>query len=83
MRQVGTISHPKFLITVFEHNQKYQIKFEAGPMEQVYKIDKERIGTLDDVERLIDQQFFNEIHAHFTAMYTSLMQAVNRLDGVK
>lgn len=80
MRQVHSIPHPKYVITVYEHNQKYQIKFEAGPMEQVYKIEKERIGSLANLEKLIDEDFFKEIHGHFTAMYTSLMAAVKRLE---
>ena len=37
MRIIDTIPHPSITISIFQMNDKYQVKFEAGPMEQTFK----------------------------------------------
>lgn len=43
MRIIGNIQHPDIRITVFHMNNKFIVKMEAGPMEQVFKFDQENI----------------------------------------
>ncbi|MFM1876952.1 MAG: hypothetical protein RL266_2689 [Bacteroidota bacterium] len=78
MRVVGRIPHPSITITIFEYNEKYTLKLEAGPMEQSYKITIDQAGNLANLQRIADSQFLSECLAHFNAMYLSWKNAVER-----
>lgn len=78
MRVVGRIPHPSITITIFEYNEKYTLKLEAGPMEQSYKITIDQIGNLANFQKLADATFLNECLAHFNAMYLSWKGTVER-----
>lgn len=78
MRVVGRIPHPSITITIFEYNEKYTLKLEAGPMEQSYKITIDQVGNLANLQRIADSQFLSECLSHFNAMYLSWKNAVER-----
>jgi hypothetical protein len=78
MRVVGKIPHPSILITIFEYNEKYTLKMEAGPMEQSYKITIDQAGNLANLHKIADSQFLQECLQHFNAMYLSWKGAVER-----
>jgi hypothetical protein len=80
MRIVGTIPHPLMKITVFAMNMKYSVKLEMGLMEQTFKIrESDYISGLEDISRLLDDQFIDDCLEHFTAMHKSMEAAFNRL----
>ncbi|MFW6347326.1 MAG: hypothetical protein ACOC2C_01785 [Cyclonatronaceae bacterium] len=75
MKTLGNIPHPQMNITVFMWNNKYIIKFEAGPYEQVYKLDAGHFEHPDEVKALITDSFceavisrFMEMNAGFSAL---------------
>ncbi len=72
MRIVGRIPHPEFAISVFEMNEKFVVKFEAGPMEQTYKFLKDGLGSWEAIESLFDEAFLDNIRDRFTAMYLDM-----------
>ena len=78
MRVVGRIPHPSITITIFEYNEKYTLKLEAGPMEQSYKITVDQAGGLENLHKIADLQFLQECLKHFNAMYLSWKEAVER-----
>lgn len=78
MRVVGRIPHPSITITIFEYNEKYTLKLEAGPMEQSYKITVDQAGGLENLRKIADSQFLQECLKHFNAMYLSWKEAVER-----
>ncbi len=78
MRVVGRIPHPSINITLFEYNEKYTMKMEAGPMEQSYKITIDQIGNLANFQKLADSVFLNECLDHFNAMFLSWKATVER-----
>lgn len=78
MRIVGRIPHPSITISIFEYNEKYTLKLEAGPMEQSYKIAKQQVGSVDNMKQLADAPFLQECLKHFNAMYLSWKQTVKR-----
>src|SRR5436853_498463 len=47
MRIIDSIAHPSITISIFQMNDKYLVKFEAGPMEQVFKF------SIDELKKLI------------------------------
>lgn len=78
MRVVGRIPHPNITITIFEYNEKYTLKLEAGPMEQSYKISIDQIGNLANFQKLADQLFLSECLTHFNVMYLSWKATIER-----
>ncbi len=78
MRVIGTIPHPSITITLFEYNEKYTLKLEAGPMEQSYKIATECVSGVDGLKKLVDSQFLNECLEHFNAMFLSWKDTTDR-----
>ena len=78
MRVVGRIPHPSITITIFEYNEKYTLKLEAGPMEQSYKVTVDQAGNLANVHKIADSQFLSESLKHFNAMYLSWKEAIER-----
>ncbi len=53
-------------------NEKFVVKFEAGPMEQTYKFLKEGLGSMESIEALFDEEFINNIRRRFEGMYLDM-----------
>ncbi len=76
MRVLGQLrKHPKITTTVFHMNDKYVIKFEAGPMEQTFKLSQDQVSGLEGIDKMITEDFvkqvilrFNEMHLSFEAL---------------
>lgn len=81
MRILGNIPHPVVKITVFQLNMKYAVKLEAGLMEQTYKLrESENIRGLEDIARLLDDDFIEACLIRFREMNADLGAAFRRLD---
>ena len=50
-------------------NDKYQVKFEAGPMEQTFKFNQAEAGSLENLKKRIDEKFIETVRARFNEMY--------------
>lgn len=72
MRIVGNIPHPEMRITVFHMNDKYIVKLEAGPMEQVFKFSQEYHPGFEAIQKLIDAEFLSKALDRFNEMFTEL-----------
>lgn len=81
MRIIGNIPHPIVKITVFQLNMKYAVKLEAGLMEQTFKLrESDSIRGLDDIARLLDDNFIEACLSRFREMNTDLQAAFQRLN---
>lgn len=78
MKIVGNIPHPKMTITVFMMNEKFIVKFEAGPMEQVYKLSQGKIAGMEHVQKIVDEQFQNEVLKKFGEMFEAMRASLDR-----
>jgi hypothetical protein len=81
MRIIANIPHPRLTISIFSMNDKYQIKFEAGPMEQIYKIAHDDIEGIEGIKKLIDDAFLEQILNRFNEMYVAFKGARERLNA--
>ena len=80
MRIIATIPHPKLTISIFSMNDKYQIKFEAGPMEQIYKITHAEVNGIEGIKKLVDDAFLEQILNRFNEMFLGFKAARERLN---
>lgn len=69
MRTLETISHPSMLIGILYMNEKFILKFEAGPYEQVYKFTKDMAPDIDTVKNICDAAFQQEVMRIFDEMH--------------
>jgi hypothetical protein len=80
MRIIATIPHPKLTISIFSMNDKYQVKFEAGPMEQIFKLSHQEVNGVEGIKKMVDEVFLNEILSRFNEMYLAFTAAKKRLN---
>jgi hypothetical protein len=79
MRVIGTLPHPSITITVFHMNDKYVVKLEAGPMEQTFKFNAEEVKGMEDVKKMLDDDFMKKAHERFNGMFLSMKEAKGKL----
>ena len=80
MRIIANIPHPKLTISIFSMNDKYQVKFEAGPMEQTYKFSHSEVEGVEGIKRLVDDVFLEQILNRFNDMFLAYKAAKERLN---
>jgi len=73
MRVVDTIPHPSMSIQIFIWNNKYIVKFEAGPMEQHFKFHIEDVPSLEHLKKIINHDFIEKVRQRFNDMYQQLL----------
>lgn len=81
MRVIGNIPHPSITISIFSMNEKYQIRFEAGPMEQIFKVAQTEVNGIEGIKELVDETFMQKITDRFNEMYLSLKEAKEKLNS--
>jgi DNA-binding GntR family transcriptional regulator len=79
MRVIADIPHPDLKITLFSWNNKYLIKLERGMMEQTYKVSELDVTGVEDVRRLLDEEFLSGVLRRFDEMNDAFYQALARV----
>lgn len=72
MRIIDTIPHPSITISIFQMNDKFIVKFEAGPMEQAFKFDNADVRGLENLKTLITPEFIEEVRKRFNEMFLQM-----------
>lgn len=72
MRIVGSIPHESMTISIFQMNDKFQVKFEAGPMEQIFKFNQDDVKSLENLKTLINVDFIETTRKRFNDMFLQL-----------
>lgn len=80
MRIIGQIEHPQLKITVFKMENRISVKFENSLYEQTFKLgEDERLGELEQVQKLIDAPFLEQVQAGFRMMHQTRLSAYDRI----
>lgn len=72
MRIIDSIPHQSMTISVFQMNDKYLVKFEAGPMEQVFKFSLEEVRSLQKLKELLNENFIEKTYLRFNDMFMQM-----------
>lgn len=75
MRIIDSIPHPSISISIFQMNDKYMVKFEAGPMEQTFKFLVEDVRTVDQLKQKINEAFIEKVRLRFNDMFLQLKES--------
>lgn len=81
MRIIATIPHPKVKISVFQMNNKYLLKMEAGPYEQTYKIYEDEIQSMEQLQAICSEEFMNTVIKRFEAMHADFEESLKSQTG--
>ncbi len=68
MRFIKEIPNDFCQASLYNFNNKYIIKFEAGLMEQTYKVSEMDLTGIDDIEALLNNEFLNKVKGIFESM---------------
>lgn len=80
MRVIATLQkHPKIATTIFQMNDKFIVKLEAGNMEQAFKFSTEEIKNLETLDKLLDEAFITKAIERFNEMFLSVKAAKEQL----
>lgn len=77
MRIIDSIPHPSITISIFQMNDKYIVKFEAGPMEQAFKFQIEEVKSVENLKKLVNESFIATVRARFNDMYLQMKSATS------
>lgn len=72
MRIIDTIPHESMTISIFQMNDKYQVRFEAGPMEQIFKFHIEEVKNVEGLKKMIDAAFIEATRKRFNDMFLQM-----------
>ena len=72
MRIIDQIPHESMTISIFQMNDKYQVKFEAGPMEQTFKFSVQEVKSVDNLKKLISEGFIENTRERFNDMFLQM-----------
>lgn len=81
MRVLNEFTMEGCRVTLFQWNNRYLIKIEAGPMEQTFKVDQFEFAGDDELISLLDETFMKEALARFSDMASSMQSARERLQN--
>ena len=76
MRIVDSIPHESMTISIFQMNDKFQVRFEAGMMEQIFKFQSTDVGGLEGLKALINDDFISKTRARFNDMFVQLRDSL-------
>jgi len=76
MRIIDSIPHQSMTISIFQMNEKYMVKFEAGPMEQTFKYTIHEVKSVENLKTIIDAAFIETCRLRFNEMYLQLQSVL-------
>jgi len=75
MRIIDSIPHPSISISIFNMNDKFIVKFEAGPMEQSFKFQTEQVKSVENLKKMINADFIETVRMRFNDMFLQMKNA--------
>jgi hypothetical protein len=72
MRIVDSIPHESMTISIFQMNDKFQVRFEAGPMEQTFKFLLADVKSVENLKSMINSEFIETTRKRFNEMFLQL-----------
>ena len=76
MRIIDSIPHPSISISIFNMNDKYIVKFEAGPMEQSFKFQTEQVKSVENLKKMINADFIETVRLRFNDMFLQMKNTI-------
>ena len=72
MRIIDSIPHESMTISIYQMNDKYQVRFEAGPMEQLFKFTVDEVKNVENLKKLVNTEFIETTRKRFNDMFLQM-----------
>lgn len=72
MRIIDSIPHPSMTISIFQMNDKFIVKFEAGPMEQAFKFNTGEVKSTEHIKQIVNADFIETVRKRFNEMFLQM-----------
>jgi hypothetical protein len=76
MRFIKEIPNDYCKTSLYSFNNKYIIKFEAGLMEQAFKVSEMDVSGQEEVEEMINEDFLTKVVERFKGMQADFEEAL-------
>lgn len=80
MRFIKDLPNDYCKVSLFSWNNKFIIKFEAGMLEQIFKVSEMDVSGEDEIEEMLGDTFMQRVMNRFKEMYEDLEQVIDSID---
>lgn len=80
MRTVTKIPHPKLDISIFLRENKYIVKIVLDQYEQVYRLNAPDVSGMEEMEKLVSEEFLNKVWMRFVEMSKDFGEAFRKVN---
>ena len=80
MRTVTKIPHPKLDISIFLRENKYIVKIVLDQYEQIYRLNAPDVSGMDDMEKLVSDEFLEKVWMRFVEMGKDFGEAFRNIN---
>jgi hypothetical protein len=81
MRTVTKIDHPKLDISIFLRENKYIVKIVLDQYEQIYRLNQMDVAGMDDMEKLVSEEFLQKVWMRFVDMSKDFKEAFQQTNA--
>jgi hypothetical protein len=81
MRTVTKIDHPKLDISIFLRENKYIVKIVLDQYEQIYRLNQMDVAGMDDMEKLVSEEFLQKVWMRFVDMSKDFKDAFQQTNA--
>jgi hypothetical protein len=81
VRTIAEVPHHTFKISIFSYNAKYIVKIELSQFEQSYKLNESDVQGVDDVKKMLTDEFLENCMGRFLTMRTDWLKGFSNLNN--
>jgi hypothetical protein len=82
LRTVTKIEHPKLDISIFLRENKYIVKIVLDQYEQVYRLSANDVTGMEDMEKLVSEEFLRKVWMRFVDMSKDFSDAFKGINTI-
>lgn len=80
MRYIKDIENEFCKTQLYQFNNKYILKFEAGSYEQIYKVSEYDVSGEEDIEEMLGDSFYANVLKRFKDMQEDFEIIIDSVD---
>ncbi len=82
MKITTKIAHPVMDISIFLRENNYLIKIVLDQYEQIFRIKQQDVTGMEDVEKMLTEDFLNKVYMRFVEMSKDFKYTFNNINKI-
>jgi hypothetical protein len=83
MKTTTKVAHPVMDISIFLRENTYLIKIVLNQYEQIYRVKQLDVTGIDDVKKMLDEDFLNKTYMRFVEMSKDFKASFNNINKIQ